>query len=70
MISNGTINATLDRGTLDAIYITWETSLCRWWIGICRWDGGEATIDLGANLYAFRRIRRIYERSIFGRPIE
>lgn len=99
-ISNGTINATLDKGTLDAIYITgeevfldsvkeltrvtakngiifcvsavipqgemlnafvegsssddccWETVLDG---GLAFADGGEATIDLGANLYSFRR---------------
>lgn len=97
-IPNGTINATLDKGTLDAIYITgkevfldsvkeltrvtakngiivcvsavipqeelldafveesddscWETVLDG---GLAFADGGEATIDLGANLYSFRR---------------
>lgn len=100
-IPNGSIDATLDKGTLDAIYITgkevfldsvkeltrvtatdgvivcvsavipseellnafqnegssdfsccWETLLDG---GLAFADGGEATIDLGANLYCFRR---------------
>jgi len=100
-IPTGTIDATLDKGTLDAIYITgkevfldsvkeltrvtaangiivcvsavipqeellgafqneggsgddccWETVLDG---GLAFADGGEATIDLGASLYSFRR---------------
>ena len=100
-IPTGTINATLDKGTLDAIYITgkevlfdsvkeltrvtamggivvcvsavipqeelcdafqeseeggsgccWETLLDG---GLAFADSGEATIDLGANLYSFQR---------------
>lgn len=101
-IPTGTIDATLDKGTLDAIYITgkqvfydsvkeltrvtavdgiivcvsavvpqeelleafqtqggggggcgsWETVLDG---GLAFADSGEATIDLGANLYSFRR---------------
>lgn len=98
-LPSGTIDATLDKGTLDAIYITgkdvfsdsvkeltrvtatngiivcvsavipqqellnafqneggdnccWETVLDG---GLAFADSGEATIDLGANLYSFRR---------------